>query len=85
MPSRPPVYRMPSGLGEPARCVVESKARDATVSLCFGWEKPRGLGVWGMAIGSSGMSKGTIEPRRVTPSGGSCSLGTDSGWGGGIT
>ena len=85
MPSRPPVYRMPSGLGMPARCVVESNAREATGSLCFGWEEPWGLGVWGRAIGSGWMSKGTTEPRRVTPSGGSCSLGTDPGCGGGIT
>lgn len=85
MPSRPPVYRIPSGLGFPARCVAESKVRDATGSLCFGWEKVRGLGLWGIAIGSSGMSKGIIDPRRGTPRGGSCSLGIDPGCGGGIT
>ena len=45
MPSRPPVYRIPSGLRFPARCVVESKARDATGSLCFGWGKPWELGL----------------------------------------
>jgi hypothetical protein len=83
MPSLPPVYRIPSGFGLPARCVVESNARDATGSLCFGWEKARGLGL--LAIGSSGTSKGIIDPGRVTPSGGSCSPGMDPGGGGGIT
>lgn len=85
MPSRPPVYRIPSGLDLPARGVVESKVRDATGSLCFGWDKAWGPVLWGRAIGSSGMSKGIIDPRRVTPRGGSWSLGIDPGCGGGIT